>query len=125
VLGPLVVEVDGIERSITSRRQRAVLACLAPHPGRAVSADRLLDEIWPRRPARHWGANGRRPGLQACATSSNPIESVRTLIRTSSAGYALHVEPDRVDVHRFDRLLDEALGATASDPAVCGVDGAD
>ncbi|HEX4983993.1 MAG TPA: helix-turn-helix domain-containing protein, partial [Ilumatobacteraceae bacterium] len=45
-MGPVRVEVNGIERQVTARRQRAVLACLALHAGEAVSADRLLDDVW-------------------------------------------------------------------------------
>jgi len=46
VLGPVTVSVDGVERPVTARRERAVLACLALHVGEAVSADRLLEEVW-------------------------------------------------------------------------------
>ncbi len=46
VLGPILVEVDGLPRPTTARRQRAVLAYLALHAGEAVSADRLLDAVW-------------------------------------------------------------------------------
>jgi DNA-binding SARP family transcriptional activator len=44
-----------------------------------------------------------------------------SVINTSTAGYVLHVERDSVDVHRFDRLLDDARVALASDPPRCQV----
>ena len=45
-LGATTVEVAGVPMPITARRQRAILACLALHAGEAVSAERLLDEVW-------------------------------------------------------------------------------
>ena len=45
-MGPVRIEVDGVERPMTARRQRAVLACLVLHAGEAVSADRLLHDVW-------------------------------------------------------------------------------
>ena len=46
VLGPLRVHVDGVEQRLGGRRERAVLALLAAAGGRAVSAERLVDEVW-------------------------------------------------------------------------------
>jgi len=46
VLGPLRVTVDDVERPVTASRQRAVLVCLARRVGEAVSADRLLEDVW-------------------------------------------------------------------------------
>ena len=46
VLGPMRLDVEGVERPLTARRQRAVLACLVLHVGEAVSADRLLHDVW-------------------------------------------------------------------------------
>ena len=46
VLGPLRAVADGAEARIGGRRERAVLAVLAAARGRAVTPERLVDEIW-------------------------------------------------------------------------------
>ena len=119
VLGPVRITVNGIERSITARRQRALLACLALHAGEAVSADRLLDDIW--------GDEQPDSGVRAVAYQVSKLRSSlqpdRTdegsLITTTPAGYVLHVESDHVDVNEFDRLVDLARDALSTDPAAC------
>lgn len=100
--------IDALEVSISARRQRAVLACLALHPGEAVSADRLLEDVW--------GDDLPDTRARAVAFQISKLRDILepervgegTVITTSPAGYVLHVERDCVDVHRFDRLLDEA-----------------
>ncbi len=102
------IEVDGVERPITARRQRAVLACLALHAGEAVSADRLLDDVW--------GDEQPDSGVRAVAYQISKLREPAgarphregSLITTTSAGYVLDVESDHVDVHEFDRLVDLA-----------------
>jgi len=50
ILGPLEVLEDGRELALHGTRQRALLAILLLNRGRAVSADRLIDELWGARP---------------------------------------------------------------------------
>ncbi len=119
LLGPVRIEVDGVERSITARRQRAVLACLALRAGEAVSADRLLDDVW--------GDDQPDSGVRAVAYQISKLRSLlepeRTgegsLITTTSAGYVLDIESASVDVYEFDRLVDLARDALANDPSTC------
>ncbi len=121
LFGQITVVVGGREVSISARRQRAVLACLALHPGEAVSADRLLDEVW--------GDDLPDTRSRAVAFQISKLRDILEpervgeglVITTSTAGYVLHVERDSVDVHRFDRLLDDARAALASDPPRCQV----
>ena len=48
LLGPLEVWSDGEAcRRLASRNQRLVLTALALEPGHVVSADRLVDLLWP------------------------------------------------------------------------------
>ena len=119
VLGPTIVDVDGVERSVTARRPRAVLACLALHPGEAVSADRLLEEVW--------GDDLPDTGARAVAYQVAKLRSLLqpdrsgegTLITTSAAGYILQAASDDIDAHRFEHLLTEAREVLAADPARC------
>ena len=73
VLGPLRVHVDGVEQRLGGRRERAVLALLAASGGRAVSAERLVDEVW---------------GEDAPASATGSLQVAVSRLRGS-------IEPDR------------------------------
>lgn len=102
LLGPLEIR-DG-ERDVTPRRQkqRALVAVLALRAGSAVSVDRLVDDLWADRApktARH--------------ALENYVSELRRalgkgLIETRPNGYLLALDPERVDVVRFERLVAEA-----------------
>jgi predicted ATPase len=117
LLGPVTVCVDGRERALTARRQRALLAYLALHPGEAVSADRLLDAIW--------GDDLPETRVRSVAFQISKLRSALeperrdegSLIVTTSAGYRLDIDPDDVDVHRCRRLVAEARARLVDDPA--------
>ncbi|WP_158890218.1 AfsR/SARP family transcriptional regulator [Amycolatopsis anabasis] len=104
LLGPFRVTVDGAPVTVTSARQRALLATLALSAGRLVSIDALARCVWGEQlPARVRGSLHtyvmrlrRHIGEQAVATEPE--------------GYRLTIERDRVDALRFLRLLDKAAG---------------
>src|SRR5262245_8838312 len=102
LLGPF--EVRAGERSIPLPRQkhRALVALLALTPGEVVSSDRIAEELW--------GSDQPKTARQAL---QNYVSLLRKqlgdeTIETKSGGYALHVDPERVDAVRFERLV---LGA--------------
>ena len=106
VLGPLKVSADGVDVTPTAPKERALLALLALSPGRAVSVDRLLDELW----ADCSPAAGRR-ALQV------RVAALRKLLDTAEAGnalefvapgYQLSVEPQDVDEQVFSTLCEGA-----------------
>lgn len=88
-------------------KQRLVLALLLADANRAVAEDRLIDGVWGEDPP-----GGARHALQTY------ISELRRLlddeIRREGKGYRLVVEPDAVDLHRFDALV-EAARARLSD----------
>ncbi len=94
-------------------KQRSVLAALLLEPGRSVSADRLIDQVWGDDPP-----NRAEVSLQAYVSNlrravepgRKPREAPRVLL-TNPAGYALCVERDQVDIARFEDLA--ALGHEA------------
>ena len=51
VLGPLEVTAGGQSLGLAGARTRAVLAMLLAHANQVVSADRLIEELWPGQPA--------------------------------------------------------------------------
>ena len=46
LLGPVEAVMDGHALPLGGRRQRALLALLLLEPGRTVSSDRLVEELW-------------------------------------------------------------------------------
>lgn len=116
LLGPVTIVVDAIERPVTARRQRTILARLALDAGQPVSADRLLDDVW--------GENLPATGVKAVALHISKLRTALepersgdgALISTSAAGYRLDIDPSEVDIHRFDRLLDDARGQLSEAP---------
>jgi DNA-binding SARP family transcriptional activator/predicted ATPase len=102
LLGPLEVADGGRSVAITSRRERALLAALLLRTGEVASTDRLLDDLW-----------GERPPPAARASLQNAVSHLRAklgadVLLTRSPGYVLSVEPEEVDLHRFQRLVTEA-----------------
>ena len=98
ILGPLEA-VDG-DRALPlgGGRPRALLALLLTRANQVVSTDLLIDELW-----------GARPPKQALNTIQYYVSQLRrTLgadrIVTRPPGYLIRVEPDELDLARFERL---------------------
>jgi predicted ATPase/DNA-binding SARP family transcriptional activator len=96
ILGPLEVVVDGEPRRLGGRKQRSLLALLALAPGEVVSADRLIEELWP--------AYDPRARARLHVYVSQVRKVIGGAVGGRSEGYALDVAPDGVDAWRFERL---------------------
>jgi len=107
ILGPLEVRAGGRPLRLTGRKQRALLALLLLARGEAVSADRLIDELWPDADP----AAGRK-ALQVRISQLRKALGPDVLL-TRDPGYV--IEPGGLDLDRFEALCAEARGA--SDPA--------
>jgi DNA-binding SARP family transcriptional activator len=108
ILGPLEVRDGGATLSLGAPRQRAVLALLLLHANQVVPADRLIDELW-----------GDEAPETAKVILQGYISGLRKVlgahrIATRAAGYVIELEPDRLDLLRFEALLVEA-GARAAE----------
>ena len=100
LLGPVAV-VDG-ERAVpvAGEKQRTLLALLALAAGEPVSADALVDELWPdAMPSDPTNA------LQARISAVRKVVGAERL-RSTAAGYVLDVPADDVDACRFEQLVD-------------------
>jgi predicted ATPase/DNA-binding SARP family transcriptional activator len=100
MLGSLEVRTDdGVTTGVGGARLRSLLILLALEPGRVVSADLLIDGIW----------DGDSPLGAANALQALVSRLRRALpgveVESHPAGYRLVVEPDAVDVARFERLV--------------------
>ncbi|WP_053203224.1 AfsR/SARP family transcriptional regulator [Jiangella muralis] len=104
LLGPFELLVGGRPVHLAGDRQRAVLAALASSAGTAISADTLGDLVW-----------GDDPPQSVRRTVQTLVLRLRRQLGTASIvsrppGYALTIDPDHVDVLRFDRLLNRTGG---------------
>ena len=104
VLGPLAVEYDGRPLAMGSLKQRLVLAMLLMTANRVVSVDRLTDGLWGEEPP-----DGAMNTLQAHVSHLRRALAVGDVaILTQPPGYLLRVEPEQVDLLRFEQLTQRA-----------------
>ena len=104
ILGPLEVSDDGRVLSLRGTKQRALLALLLLHANQVVSTDRLMDQLW-----------GDDPPDSGTAALQVRVSKLRKAlgaggetIVTKAPGYVIRLGSDRLDLHRFERLLSEA-----------------
>ena len=102
VLGPLEVVEYGSSLGLGGVKQRSLLALLLLHANEVVGTERLIDELW---------------GAAPPATVAKSIHVYVSRLRkelgderlvTRSPGYLLRVEPEELDLKRFEALLAEA-----------------
>jgi hypothetical protein len=108
ILGPLDLVVDGAVRTVPAGAERAVLELLLLNAGRVVPATTLVDALWgDDLPANAMNAlQGRISRLRRALGDAGLPEA---LVTTRRPGYLADVDPERVDAHRFIRLVREAL----------------
>ncbi len=107
ILGPTEVRHAGSPVSLPGAKPRQLLVLLAMRPNRPVLAEELIDELW----------EGEPPPSAATALRVHVarLRQVLELDRDPAApsgrlpagphGYLLRVEPDELDVQRFERLI--------------------
>ncbi|WP_066935268.1 AfsR/SARP family transcriptional regulator [Streptomyces sp. NBRC 110611] len=103
---------DGTPVALGGARLRALLAALALRPGRALSPDVLIADVW-----------GMDPPADAAGALQALVSRLRRAlghpaVTSVDGGYRLCAEPDAVDLHRFERLTSDGERALdAADPA--------
>lgn len=109
VLGPVQMWVAGRPIDLGPAKQRTLFAALLVNADQPVSLDTLIDQLWDAPPA---GARSgvysyitrlRRVLARAGAAEDEPVQLVN-----GPGGYQLEVDTDRVDLHRFRRLVARA-----------------
>ena len=108
ILGPLQVLDEGHEVALPGSKQRALLGVLLLHANETLSTERLVDELW-----------GENPPETVAKTVQVQISRLRKalaggggngredLIVTRQGGYELRLDPERLDSHRFEGLVEE------------------
>ena len=108
VLGPVDAFVDGRPAQLAPR-PRAVLAVLLLHAGQVVSVPRLIDAVWGDDPP-NTAANVLQGYVSALRKALG-----RDAVETREPGYVLRLEPDALDLHRFERLATDGARALGDD----------
>jgi DNA-binding SARP family transcriptional activator len=107
LLGPLEAIADGQPAQLGGGLQRGVLVCLLAQPNAVVPATRIIDELWAEDPP---------------PTAANLVQGYvsqlrkalgRDAIETRGTGYVARVDPDALDLIRFERLADAGSQALA------------
>jgi predicted ATPase/DNA-binding SARP family transcriptional activator len=118
LLGPLEVTVSGEQVQFEGAKQRALFTVLALRAPDAVPTDRLVEALW-----------GESPPAGASQALQKQISRLRHRLgrglelRHHPAGYALEIDPESIDTHRFETLLERArLELGQADPARAAAD---
>lgn len=103
ILGPLEVVGEHGPLRLGGPKQRATLAILLLSANRVVSVDRLADDLY----------SGSAP-VTAVTQVQRQISELRkaladeSVIETRAPGYVIRLEPGQLDLHRFERLAEDA-----------------
>src|SRR5829696_914819 len=111
VLGSLQVLSRGVDLAPSAPKLREVLALLVLRNNHVVQTSELIDELW-----------GERPPMSALSTLQTYVYKLRRLLAaerapgeemltTRPSGYRLDADPDDLDFHRFERLIDAGRNA--------------
>jgi DNA-binding SARP family transcriptional activator len=106
ILGPLEALDEGRPLGLGGSKQRALLAVLLLHANETLATDRLIDELWAERPPATAAKTvqvyiSRLRKALAGGDGDDPAGGVAT----REHGYQLRLDPERLDAHRFERLV--------------------
>ena len=113
ILGSLEVVDEGRMVTVSGSKQQALLALLLLHANETLSSDRLIEELW-----------GQRPPATAAKTLQVHVSRLRKALAngngtsadlvTRDHGYQLRLDRERLDAHRFERLIVEGRAELAA-----------
>jgi DNA-binding SARP family transcriptional activator/tetratricopeptide (TPR) repeat protein len=111
LLGPFEARDGDRVLPVGRGKQTALLALLLLHANEVLSVDRLIDELWGERPT-----STARKALQVYVVSLRKLLGAEAIV-TRAPGYELRIEPEALDLRRFERLVDDARAALATGDA--------
>ncbi|MCW2920062.1 MAG: protein kinase [Actinomycetia bacterium] len=114
ILGAMEVRhTDGSLVAVGGPRVRSLLALLLLNAGRMVTAETLIDGLYGENPP-DGAANALQSQVSRLRRGLRDGAGAGGLVELQPAGYRLTVDPQDVDVHRFERLADEGRRALAA-----------
>jgi DNA-binding SARP family transcriptional activator len=125
ILGPLEVVGEAGALRLGGRKRRAALAILLLNANRVVSIDRLADDLYGDAPPATvvTQLQAHISQLRRLLDPDHPAGAPGSLLETREPGYLIRVAPEQVDLHRFERLTEEALRALAAGDAQAAATG--
>lgn len=108
VLGALEVEDDSRDVHLGGAKERGLLALLLLHANEFVSRDFLIEGLWGEE-----APESARHSLEAHLSRLRKALGSGARIEGRSGGYLFHLDPSRLDLHGFERLLEEGQAALA------------
>jgi DNA-binding SARP family transcriptional activator len=110
LLGPVEARAEDRPLALAGARQRALLAVLLLRAGEPVSRERVIADLWGERPP-----DGAVKTVQAVVSRlRRALGGEAARLVSSAAGYRLRVEPDELDLSRFERLCADGRRALAA-----------
>src|SRR5947209_1055409 len=101
ILGPLEASEGGRPLELGAQKQRALLAMLLLQANRVVSSERLVEALWEDAPP-----ETASKALQVYVSQLRKLLGKERL-QTKAPGYLLRVEPDELDLARFEHHQQE------------------
>ena len=108
-----VLDDAGADVAVAGTNLRVLLAMLALRTGRVVTTEQLVEAIWGDDPP-----HALKNGLQGLVSKLRRALGSSELVVMRSGGYALELDPESVDTHRFERLVAEGLTEAQPERAV-------
>ncbi|MDT5219052.1 MAG: family transcriptional regulator, regulator of embCAB operon, partial [Mycobacterium sp.] len=101
VLGPLEMNIDGIQVPLGTPKQRAVLATLVINRNRPVGIDSLITALW-----EEWPPTGARASIHSYVSNLRKLVSgsgadPRLVLAAAPPGYRLTIPENTCDLGRF------------------------
>src|SRR3954465_14334088 len=101
ILGPVEVRAGDTRLALGGAKQKSLLVLLLLHRGEVVSSDRLVADLW-----------GESPPATARKALQVYVSGLRKalgdgMLETHGHGYRLAVESGRLDLERFEALLEQ------------------
>lgn len=102
ILGPIEVRDGDRALPLGGKRQRALLALLLMRANEVVSRDLLIDELWAGDPP--------KAAVNVLQSYVSHLRKVlpADVLTTREPGYALEIDLDDLDLHRLERLVEDA-----------------
>src|SRR5256885_16542322 len=120
IRGHLGVSNEGQPVRLAGSKQRALLAMLLLHANEPVSVDTLAEELWTDDPHESAAKNiqvqiSRLRRARDGHQRPNGSSGAASTIVTRPHSYLIRVEPEQLDVDRFQRLVAEGTEALSGD----------
>jgi DNA-binding SARP family transcriptional activator len=120
ILGHLEVSNEGDPVRLGGSKQRALLAMLLLHANEPVPVDTLVDELWSDDPHESAAKNIQvqisrlRRVLEGEQRPEGPNGTASSVVQTRPHSYLIRVEPEQLDLQRFERLVEEGSEGLAA-----------